>query len=125
VLSDITQFRTYFSLPAIDLTTTLIPGSPNPGIQDSSGDLQEADLDLELSGAVARNASINFVNTSNAYNGAIGALQYAIDNNLAPIISISYGDCELDIGIRGSANVRSLGHASQRAGPDHLRRLGR
>jgi uncharacterized protein (TIGR03437 family) len=98
VLSDITQFRTYFSLPAIDLTTTLIPGTQNPGIQDSSGDLQEADLDLELSGAVARNASINFVYTSNAYNGAIGALQYAIDNNLAPIISISYGDCELDIG---------------------------
>jgi uncharacterized protein (TIGR03437 family) len=97
-LSDITQFRTYFNLPAIDLTTTLVPGSPNPGIQETSGDLQEADLDLELSGAVARNASINFVYAGDSYNGAIGALQYAIDNNLAPIVSISYGDCEVDIG---------------------------
>jgi len=97
-MSDITQFRGYFNLPAIDLTTTLVAGSPNPGVQKASGDLQEADLDLELSGAVARNAAINFVIAGNSYNGAIGALQYAIDNNLAPFIGISYGDCELDIG---------------------------
>jgi uncharacterized protein (TIGR03437 family) len=106
-MSDITQFRTYFNLPAMDLTTTLIPGTQNPGIQ--SGDLQEADLDLELSGAVARNASINFVYTSDAYNGAIGALQYAIDNNLAPIISISYGDCELSIGSAEAQEFASWG----------------
>jgi uncharacterized protein (TIGR03437 family) len=88
-LSDIEEFRSYFALPANDPTVILVPGSADPG--EDSGDLQEADLDLELSGAVARGASILFVNSTDV----IDSLQYAIDQNLAPVVSISYGDCEL------------------------------
>lgn len=96
-MSDIEQFRSYFGLPANNPTVLLVPGSPDPGT--NAGDLQEADLDLELSGAVAREASIIFVNASPDYGagGAFQSLYYAIDQNLAPVISISYGDCELDI----------------------------
>jgi uncharacterized protein (TIGR03437 family) len=99
-LSDIEQYRNYFGLPANDPTVILVPGSPDPGIQASSGDLSESDLDLELSGAVARDATILFVNSSANYGfgGAFQSLYYAIDQNLAPVISISYGDCELDTG---------------------------
>ena len=99
-LSDIEQYRNYFGLPANDPTVILVPGSPDPGIQASSGDLSESDLDLELSGAVARDATILFVNSSAnyGYGGAFQSLYYAIDQNLAPVISISYGDCELDTG---------------------------
>ena len=99
-LSDIEQYRNYFGLPVNDPTVILVPGSPDPGIQESSGDLSEADLDLELSGGVARDATILFVNSSAnfGFGGAFESLYYAIDQNLAPVISISYGDCELDAG---------------------------
>lgn len=62
------------------------------------GDVIEADLDLEWSGAVARNAQIIFVNSPvNSTCTGCGvdeALQYAIDNAVAPVISMSYGLCE-------------------------------
>ena len=59
-VADIKQFRTKFNLPAIKLQQTLIPTSPDPGVSDS--DQPEADLDLEWSGAVARNATILYFN---------------------------------------------------------------
>ena len=88
-LSDIEQFRTFFGLPANDPQVILVPGEVDPGIS-TLGDLSEADLELELSGAVARNATILYV-----YAGDVTtAEQYAIDQNLAPVLSSSYGDCE-------------------------------
>jgi subtilase family serine protease len=90
-LSDITQFRSGFNLPAIKLQQTLATGCVDPGI---TGDLVEADLDLEWSGAVARNANIVFVKCDTGHGGVFTSAQYAIDNNLAPVISMSYGGCE-------------------------------
>ncbi len=55
-VSDIQAFRSKFNLPAINLQQILVPGQSDPGISQS--DLPEADLDLEWSGAVARNATI-------------------------------------------------------------------
>ncbi len=57
-----------------------------------NGNLIEADLDLEWSGAIARNAKIYYVYGENAFEAAI----IAVDNNIAPVISISYGGCEID-----------------------------
>ena len=53
----------------------------------NSGDLAESDLDLEWSGAVARNATIIFVYPRDVMT----SVQYAIDQNLAPVVSVSYG----------------------------------
>ncbi len=89
-LSDIEQFRSIFNLPANDPQTLLVPGSSNPGNSSKSGDLAESDLDLEWSGAVARNASIIFVYSSDVMT----SVQYAIDQSLAPVVSVSYGNCE-------------------------------
>ena len=58
-LSDIQQFQSAFNLPSNPPQTILVPGSKDPGI--SSGDREESDLDLEWSGAVARNAAVIFV----------------------------------------------------------------
>ena len=91
-LADIEQFRTSYNLPANDPQTVLVPGSRNPGVQSSSGDLAESDLDLEWSGAVARNATIIFVYAFDVMT----AVQYSIDQNLAPVLSLSYGQCELE-----------------------------
>jgi subtilase family serine protease len=95
-LSDIQAFRSHFNLPAN--TPQVVLTGPDPGT--SSGDLPEADLDLEWAGAVARNATIIYVNSRNVFTSA----QYAIDQNLAPVISMSYGGCE----IQNSSSLRSL-----------------
>ncbi len=99
--TDIDQFRTKFNLPKNDPQITLIPGSRDPGTQ--SGDLSEADLDIEWSGAVARNATILYVYAFNV----LDAVQYAIDQNLAPVISTSYGSCELETPASDAATMRS------------------
>ena len=88
--SDIEQFQSMFNLPANLPQMVLVPGSRNPGSNASSGDLAESDLDLEWSDAVAPNASIIFVYSTDVMT----SLQYAIDQNLAPVVSVSYGSCE-------------------------------
>lgn len=85
---DLTNYTNYFNLPARLPQMILVPGSQDPGI--SSGDREESDLDLELSSSVAPGASVTLVY---AYD-VMTAVQYAIDQNLAPVISVSYGSCE-------------------------------
>jgi uncharacterized protein (TIGR03437 family) len=87
-LSDIETFRSKYGLPANDPTVMEVPRTPNPGI--SQNDLPEADLDLEWSGAVARNAQIIFVYSDDVDT----SLNEAIDQDYAPVISMSYGLCE-------------------------------
>lgn len=84
--SDIARFRSTFNLPAINLVQKLT--GPDPGI--SSGDELEAALDLEWSGAVARDAQIVYVNSTDVITSAT----YAVDQNVAPVMSMSYGLCE-------------------------------
>ena len=87
-MSDIQLFQSTYSLPTNLPQVLLVPGSPDPGV--SSGDLGEADLDLEWANAVARNATIIYVNSTDVMT----SVQYAIDHNLAPVVSLSYGSCE-------------------------------
>ncbi len=84
--ANIRAFRSKFNLPAADPEVVLY-GS-DPGVNASWQG--EADLDLEWSGAIARNASLIFVNSSSVPISTI----YAIDQNLAPVISASYAVCE-------------------------------
>src|SRR5436309_945916 len=46
-----------------DPQVILVPGTKDPGLGINSGDLNEADLDIEWAGAVARNAKIIYVNS--------------------------------------------------------------
>ncbi|MGA3016108.1 MAG: protease pro-enzyme activation domain-containing protein [Bryobacteraceae bacterium] len=88
-LPDIATFRTRFGLSA-NVPLIRLYGN-DPGI--SSTDLPEADIDIEWSGAVARNATIIYVYSSNVFTSA----QYAIDQNLAPVMTYSYGSCESEL----------------------------
>ena len=107
-LSDIAAFRSTYNLPGNNPQTLLVPGSKNPGVLSKSGDLAESDLDLEWSGAVARNATIIFVYSTDVMT----AVQYAIDQNLAPVVSVSYGECELEA---PSSEVASFQQWAQQA----------
>jgi len=92
-LSDIESFETAASLPIKDPNLILIPNTGVPIY--SQGDETESDLDLEWSGATARGAILTFVYTGSADNlGAFDAVEYAIDNRVANVVSISYGVCE-------------------------------
>ncbi len=95
VMNDITEFRSLVGLPANNPTVVTIPSYVSI---TTTGDLTEADLDLEWSGGVASNADIIYVNAGDSTNGAFDSLTYAIDNNVAPIISMTYGGCEPDFG---------------------------
>ncbi|MCU1239189.1 MAG: peptidase and in, kexin, sedolisin, partial [Candidatus Solibacter sp.] len=87
-VTDIQKFRAKFQLPAADPQMILVPNTRDPGT--STDDLGEADLDLEWAGATAPQASILYVYSYNVMD----AVQYAIDQNLAPVLSVSYGLCE-------------------------------
>jgi subtilase family serine protease len=107
-ISDISSFRSTYNLPVNNPQTLLVPGSRNPVIQSASGDLAESDLDLEWAGAVARNATIIFVYS----NDALTSVQYAIDQKLAPVVSVSYGSCEPET---PSSDVASFQQWAQQA----------
>ncbi len=87
ILSDLSAFRARYGLPANP--PVLVPYGADPGV---NGDLIEADLDLEWSGAIAPKATIYYVYGQNAFEAAI----IAVGSNIAPVISISYGGCEID-----------------------------
>jgi subtilase family serine protease len=98
-LTDVRGFRNLFGLPGKD--PQIILNGPDPGI---NGDETEADIDVEWSGAVARNATIDLVvsQTTGSTLGIDLSALYIIDNNLAPIMSESYGECEQLLGAAGN-----------------------
>jgi len=106
---DVQTFRSvsFPNLPAVNLQAILVPGQSDPG--STNADQDEANLDLEWSGAVARNATLIYVNSKNVL---FNSLPYAVDQNLAPVISISYGLCEAQF---SSADVATLTAAAQQA----------
>jgi uncharacterized protein (TIGR03437 family) len=101
--TDLSSYQSAFNLTGTLPQMLLVPGSQNPGVMAESGDLGESDLDLELSGAVARGASIIFVYSEHVMD----AVNYAIDQNLAPVISVSYGSCEPDNGLAETLTFQS------------------
>jgi subtilase family serine protease len=96
VLSDITNFQTALGVPTKAPGLFLVPSSGTSAI--SSGDEAESDLDLEYSSSLAPGATINFYYTGNNPSyGVFDALQWVVDYGYAPIITLSYGDCEFNI----------------------------
>jgi hypothetical protein len=118
VQADITAFRSASNLPAYGstngptFTSYLIPGAIDPGVLDSTGDVQEASIDLEWSGGVAKNANIVFVISGDVFT----SLQYAIANKInglqIPILTLSYAGCEAQ---QGTATIQSLEASLQEA----------
>jgi uncharacterized protein (TIGR03437 family) len=89
-MTDLRAFRTRFNLSFPDPEFILYSCSQEPG-QTNDGFQTEANLDLQWVSAVARGANIRFVYGTSPLN----ALLYAIDRNLAPIISVSFvNGCE-------------------------------
>ena len=111
--ADVTDFRSMFGLPANPVNVIL--NGPDPGIQgpDSVTDDEiEADLDVQWAGAVAPGAQIDLVVSEDSESiGMFGtdiSAGFIVDNNLAPILSESFGSCEAGLGSAGEAFYTAL-----------------
>jgi subtilase family serine protease len=110
-LADVIAFRAAAGLNANSPTTTVVPSAVylgcDPGTPSSynracvgsnpptSGDLEESSIDVEWSGAMAPYATVLFVTSQDVFL----SMQYAVDANVAPIVTTSYGLCEAAWGI--------------------------
>jgi hypothetical protein len=113
-LTDVQQFRQIFGLRANDpnfVITGPDPGMPLPsGSGPATTDYEEALLDVEWAGAVAPGATINLViaGSTDTTSGVDLAAAYAIENEVAPILTYTYGSCEQALGSAGNAFYNAL-----------------
>jgi subtilase family serine protease len=100
-VQDVRDFRNFFGLAAKDLV--VIVDGPDPGLS-TTGDETEADLDVEWAGAVAPNATIDLIvsETTESTDGVDLSSEYAVQNNVAPILNVSFGECEAALGTTGN-----------------------
>jgi hypothetical protein len=110
---DLVDYRNIFGLPALTLaqvTNNIIVNGPDPGI---NGDEEEADLDTQVASAVAPGAQVLLVITEQPDSGVGAAgvdlsVLYTINNNLAPVVSKSFGACEAFEGTSGNQLENAL-----------------
>jgi subtilase family serine protease len=101
---NVAAFRTAAGLPAINLTLRLASGSADPGLS-TGPDIDESHIDVEWSGAAAPGAAILFVYGADVLKNS---LTYAIDSNVAHIVSVSYGLCESGWGTSSLASYNQM-----------------
>ena len=113
-LADVAAFRSAFDLPANApsvIVTNYNPGTCLSLAPSCYGDLVENSLDVEWAGAVAKGAKILLV-TSSAPTATTDALylseSYIVQHKRAPIMNVSYGDCELAMGTAGNIEYANL-----------------
>ena len=108
--SDAPALWSYFGLDgtnAPEPKLVITYDGPNPG---KTADEAEADIDTQWSGSVAPGATVNLVvsaSTATTDGVDLSAL-YIVDNNLATVLSESYGACESSMGAAGVQFYGSL-----------------
>ncbi|HXZ31872.1 MAG TPA: protease pro-enzyme activation domain-containing protein, partial [Terriglobales bacterium] len=92
--ADISNFDNVFGIQLIGSVTTILDG-PDPG-DIGSGQEAEATLDVSWSSALAPGAAVDLVvsATTDTTDGVDLSEVYIIDNNLADIMTESFGSCE-------------------------------
>lgn len=95
-LALVNSYRTLFKLPASHTQVVIDGDDPGGALEPDV----EGFLDVEVSGAIAPNATVNFYlagSTPFTDGIALAALR-AVDDNLASTLSVSYGNCEQLLG---------------------------
>jgi Pro-kumamolisin, activation domain/Bacterial Ig-like domain (group 3) len=108
--SMVQQYRQLFLLAysSTNLPNVIVDG-PDPGM-GLSDDETEAYLDVEVAGAVAPNATINYYVAANGdvSNGIGLAIGRAVEDNQVSILSVSFGQCEGFLGTVGNMYYSNL-----------------
>ena len=120
--NDVATFRTFFNLPTNNSWNQPVQMSGNsqpltvcsstlPTALCGLSDLEENSLDVEWSGAVAKNAQIVLVASypaSTSDDNLYDSESYIIDHLTAHIMNVSYGACELGLGTAGNVQYYNL-----------------
>jgi subtilase family serine protease len=109
---DIDDFRAAAGLGATKLNMVCISTADCTDVAgESVGDIGEADLDVEWSGGIAKDATVDFVYAAaddpaqDVISAAVYLVTtYKVGGAVVPVISISYGNCETQF----SANQRTV-----------------
>jgi subtilase family serine protease len=113
-LALVNQYRSLFGL-SVNPPVVIIDGN-DPGIDGVNNPdgpnyaSVEAYLDVEEAGAVAPGATIDLVIGADTAleSGLILAAEHAVYGNIAPVISVSFGECEASQGASENAFINSL-----------------
>lgn len=94
------DYQSIFSIPSF-LPEVVVDGD-DPGETD---DLTEAYTDVELAISIAPRAKVLLYTSSGSAEtpGIFLAAYRAVEDDVAGVISVSYGECESDLGISGNA----------------------
>jgi len=105
-LADVQYFRSFFGLPPND--PVFIHNGADPGNLGGNEET-EADLDVEWAGAIAKKATVFFViSQTTSTDGVDLSAQYIVNNNVAPVMSTSFGQCEFNLPASENAFWNSL-----------------
>jgi large repetitive protein len=105
-LGDMADFQSVFGLPSNP--PNVILNGPDPG--DVPGDDVEATLDVEWSNAVAPGATIDIVISAitATTDGVDLSAIFIVENNLAPVASVSFNLCEQLLGSPENTFINAL-----------------
>jgi len=101
-ISNVQNYRTFFNLANPSNVPQVIVDGEDPGQLD--GVAEEAYLDVEVSGALAPAAAVDLYVSADTLTttGLYTALTRAVDDDVADVISVSYGYCEAFLGVSGN-----------------------
>jgi subtilase family serine protease len=115
--ADVAKFRSSFGLSKYSGTYAEIHPGPECKDPGKNADEMEGALDAEWAGAVAPDASVELAacaDTATTFGGFFAAQSLLDSKTPPPIISVSYGSCEVEQG--SSANAYIYGLWQQAAG---------
>lgn len=102
----VADYRSFFGLPPGTLNIIIDGLDPGPSTSVNHGNWAEIEsfLDVELAGAVAPGATVNLYTAADTsvQSGLLLAAQRAVDDDVAAVLSTSYGECEQDLGSSGN-----------------------
>ena len=107
--ADYLNYRKLFLGEATPPQPTLVIDGVDPGVEDGDAAI-EALLDAENAAALAPGANIYFYSSNDDLfeSGAVDAAARAIQDNNVSILSISFGECEADLGASGNQQIADL-----------------
>ena len=105
--SPLSEFQEAYTQPGGTVNALLVPGTGVEAIVP--GDRAEADIDLEYASASVPGATLLYVYAgSDPHFSVFDALTFTIDQDLAPVISVSYGACETFLSTSDAAQADAL-----------------